>query len=101
MLPAVAEAVVALPREGAALLTAFNAARTAAITPPVTPVLVPSGILDVSKPQSTGVTIENNHTVEQVGSLTLVNGGVKLPADTKISPWEGEKGESDANTSGE
>ena len=101
MLPAVAEAVVALPGDGANLLTAFNAARTAAITPPVTPVLVPSSILDVSKPQSTGVGIENNHTVEQVGNLTLVDGGVKLPADTKSSPGEGEKEKSDANTSGE
>lgn len=79
MLAAVAEAVVALPGEETNLLTAFNAARAVAITPPVTPVLVPSGILDVSKPHSTGVSIENNHTVEQVGSLTLVNGGVRLP----------------------
>ncbi|HLA39217.1 MAG TPA: MBG domain-containing protein, partial [Candidatus Glassbacteria bacterium] len=79
MLAAIAEAVVALPGEETNLLTAFNAARAVAITPPVTPVLVPSGILDVSKPHSTGVSIENNHTVEQVGSLTLVNGGVRLP----------------------
>lgn len=101
-LPTVAEAVVALPGDGANLLTAFNAAKTAAITPPATPVLVPSGILDFSKPQSTGVSIENNHTVEQVGSLTLVNGGVKLPTDTNNSDEEDEeKKKSDAKTSGE
>ncbi|PKO63752.1 MAG: hypothetical protein CVU22_26830, partial [Betaproteobacteria bacterium HGW-Betaproteobacteria-16] len=100
MLAAIAEAVVALPSEGDNLLTAFNAARMAAIAP-VAPVFVPASIPDVFEPQSTGVSIENNHTVEQVGSLTLVNGGVKLPADAKSSPGEEEKEKSDANTGGE
>ncbi|MFQ6759600.1 MAG: filamentous hemagglutinin N-terminal domain-containing protein [Deltaproteobacteria bacterium] len=98
MLAAIAEAVVALPGEEANLLTAFNAARMAAIAP-VAPVFVPASIPDVFEPHSTGVSIENNHTVEQVGSLTLVNGGVKLPVGTKSSP--GEKEKPDAKTSGE
>ncbi|MHB1015337.1 MAG: MBG domain-containing protein, partial [Desulfurivibrionaceae bacterium] len=95
MLPAVAEAVVALPGDGANLLTAFNAARVVAIAP-VQPVFAPPEILSVFKPQDAGVIVENNHTVEQVGNLTLVNGGVKLPTNTKM-----KKKKSAPDTSGE
>ena len=103
MLPAVAEAVISLPG-GAGLLTAFNTARA------VTMVLIkPSDSQSITEtdeglsaqPHPADIIMENNHTVEQVGNLILVNGGVKLPADTKSSPGEAEKGKSDSKTSGE
>ncbi|MBZ0091606.1 MAG: autotransporter-associated beta strand repeat-containing protein, partial [Sulfuricellaceae bacterium] len=84
--PDVAEAVVTLPG-GVKLLPVLQAAMTVAAAP-INRALAPSGILGAAKPLTAGVSVQNHDTVEQVGGLTLINGGVKLPDNTNKSDEE-------------
>jgi hypothetical protein len=93
---------------GANLLTAFNGAMVAAIAPinsVVVPLVTPSNLppaatptssnrpdnkADVgnsgetpAQPENIGINIDSHNTITHVGTLTLVNGGVKLPSDMK------------------
>jgi filamentous hemagglutinin family protein len=88
--PLLVGAVLALPG-GEDLFPAFISARVATIAP-VTPVTVPSGTsLQPVVPRTSlkpSDSMSTTDTVEQVGNLTLMNGGVKLPADTKSPDGE-------------